>query len=461
MTAPHDPRGTSAAVDFFAIEANELLGQLDATLAHCGGEGPRGPDAESFVRLTRGLRGAATMARQQAIAELASAMERIAIGVRDRSIAWVPHVSDAIVAALDGGKALVRTVRSPGAADTARAQRLVDELRRIVPSDAPAAPGTPAAPAATVGPSASTASSAATASRGADDGRAGTAGVVPIARLYYDDDGPHVVHRDPQPRITADLRFRQAAVPLASSLRRLIGEARASGTDDGAQRTIGADLRAALADLGELAASYGITPVVNFANARADALARLDARALEVVDGAAHALVESAGVTWTRSTPTAPIDAIPPARATEAAPAAAAPVAPVAPAPAPAPDAVAEPETRSDVAPASGHALAALIETSLSNVDGFGLVDATERPGEAAGAPADLADGPPAAERDSVPDESALPSIDDFLYRGAAALERAKEVRDALRRSPAPDPILLAELYDLVDLAALDEPTHA
>jgi hypothetical protein len=45
--------------------------------------------------------------------------------------------------------------------------------------------------------------------------------------------------------------------------------------------------------------------------------------------------------------------------------------------------------------------------------------------------------------------------IEQLLYSGRAALDRAREVRDALRARPgAPDPALLAELYDLLDLAA-------
>jgi hypothetical protein len=45
------------------------------------------------------------------------------------------------------------------------------------------------------------------------------------------------------------------------------------------------------------------------------------------------------------------------------------------------------------------------------------------------------------------------------MYRGQAALERAIELRDALRRaggSPAPE--VLEEIYDLLDLARVPEP---
>jgi hypothetical protein len=47
--------------------------------------------------------------------------------------------------------------------------------------------------------------------------------------------------------------------------------------------------------------------------------------------------------------------------------------------------------------------------------------------------------------------------VEQLLYRGRAAIERARDVRDRLRATTgAPDPALLAELYDLLDLAVTD-----
>ena len=49
--------------------------------------------------------------------------------------------------------------------------------------------------------------------------------------------------------------------------------------------------------------------------------------------------------------------------------------------------------------------------------------------------------------------------VDALLYRGQAALERAIELRDALRRTGgAPAPEILEEIYDLLDLARIPEP---
>ena len=50
-------------------------------------------------------------------------------------------------------------------------------------------------------------------------------------------------------------------------------------------------------------------------------------------------------------------------------------------------------------------------------------------------------------------DEDAIVPIESLLYRGAAALERARTLRDELRNTGSTDPDALQELYDLLDLA--------
>ena len=45
--------------------------------------------------------------------------------------------------------------------------------------------------------------------------------------------------------------------------------------------------------------------------------------------------------------------------------------------------------------------------------------------------------------------------IETLLYRGRAALDRALELRDQLRRGPS-DPTALDELFDLLELARAD-----
>jgi hypothetical protein len=53
-------------------------------------------------------------------------------------------------------------------------------------------------------------------------------------------------------------------------------------------------------------------------------------------------------------------------------------------------------------------------------------------------------------------EQSPVP-IDVLLYRGRAAIERAREIRDAIKRGGGiADADTLGELYDLLDLALTD-----
>ena len=52
--------------------------------------------------------------------------------------------------------------------------------------------------------------------------------------------------------------------------------------------------------------------------------------------------------------------------------------------------------------------------------------------------------------------ENEIVPIEALLYRGNAALERARVLRDELRRRGSADPESLHELYDLLDLARAD-----
>ena len=62
----------------------------------------------------------------------------------------------------------------------------------------------------------------------------------------------------------------------------------------------------------------------------------------------------------------------------------------------------------------------------------------------------------PLREATPLPDEAIVP-IQDLLYRGRAAVERARLLRDELRRRPgAPPQEAIDELYDLLDLALVE-----
>jgi hypothetical protein len=106
----------------------------------------------------------------------------------------------------------------------------------------------------------------------------------------------------------------------------------------------------------------------------------------------------------------------------------------------------------------TGDALVALLETGIS---GFGHVHTLEEavPVVPAAAPPTVAALDPGAPNGPVPAPARgaadVVPVEALLYSGRAALDRARTVRDALRAgSGAPDPALLDELYDLLDLAA-------
>jgi hypothetical protein len=127
-----------------------------------------------------------------------------------------------------------------------------------------------------------------------------------------------------------------------------------------------------------------------------------------------------------------------PTRAATPAPAAVAiPTAPAAPAPSvPAPP-------RPRITPAAGHraptpaAGSALLDDLLDRgIRTLGTLPRT-----------------PLSNPVALPEQPPVP-IDVLLYRGRAALERARVIRDDARSAEGPiDPAMLAELFDLIDLA--------
>jgi chemotaxis protein histidine kinase CheA len=131
MTAP------SGILDFFVLEASEYIEQLDGlVLAGAGG----GPNAESFQRAARALRGSATMARLSAFADLAAALERAARALREGSLRWSPALSGAIVGAVDDLKILVRAARSWSDAESRRASARAAEISGFLPAERTTAP---------------------------------------------------------------------------------------------------------------------------------------------------------------------------------------------------------------------------------------------------------------------------------------------------------------------------------
>lgn len=131
MSTQSDP------LNFFTLEASECIERLDVIL-HAAGASGSGPAADDFVRAARTLRGAATMHRLSAIADLAAALERAGRALRAGELRWTAPLSAALVAAVDDLKILVHKVRGWSATEDARSARRVADLARYLPAGADA-----------------------------------------------------------------------------------------------------------------------------------------------------------------------------------------------------------------------------------------------------------------------------------------------------------------------------------
>jgi chemotaxis protein histidine kinase CheA len=553
MTSP------DGLLHFFVLEATDYIDRLDSLVDSAGEDGP---DASAFGRYARNLRGSATMSRQTGIADLSSALERLARALRNRAIRWDVALSGVVVAAIDDLRLLVRAIRTPGADESARVRARVEELGRLVPHSVSAF----ATPAQSQPSGATTflASEAAELARAIDHlvsapddatarahpaervralrgvaelkdipalgdvveaventlktlelsavqvpttkqktlltasaailrriardiaarGRASDdipelasfkaalaaaepeAGrgdrIVPIAQLFHDDEGPHILTTAPQPPTSAAERFRLEVVSLAEHLRGVVAQARANRAPEQRERNQ-RELRSALRALGSAANSFGEKQVARFSAEWSVRVATLNDAQMEALDRAAALLANPAtrpedvarglerlaaprapqpGVGGA-STPTplgdadvaailrtpTPISAIPVTRAPEPrapepAPLAAAPPPPVAEAPR-------QPATRTP----TGRQLHDYLQNGIA---GFGALEST-----------------PLSNPAVIPDEAIVP-IESLLYRGQAALARARELKTEMLAERTPPRETIEELFDLLDLAIAD-----
>ena len=286
--------------------------------------------------------------------------------------------------------------------------------------------------------------------------------VVPISELFYQDAGPTVVQPAANPPTSPAERFRLEVVSQGEHLRRLVADARGA-RDDLARDSVRRALRQALRGLRQAAESYGERDVAEFVASHNDDVVRLDARALDSLDEIAAMLAQPA---------TSPASLVARLRALQEKPAPPqpAPARPVAAPPAPAPPTPeppapssqvmtpvqgstvappsAEPQERDRPAAAAVAQLAAAGTTSAKREQGSLLDAGIARLGALKSAPL-VAPAP-------LPEQPAVP-IDVLLYRGRAAIERCREIRDQVRSAGGPvDAETLGELFDLLDLALTD-----
>jgi chemotaxis protein histidine kinase CheA len=566
MTSP------DGLLHFFVLEATDYIDRLDSLVTSAGDEGP---DASAFGRYARNLRGSATMSRQMGIADVSSALERLARAMRNRAIKWDVAVQGVVVSAIDDLRILVRAIRTPGADESSRVRARVEEIAALVPASVSAFATPPqsqptgaitflageaaelaraidhlvSAPdddtarahpservralrgvaelkdipalgevvdaiettlkslelstihvASTKQKTLLTASAAilrriardiASRGRASDDipelasFKAALAAVetdagrgdriVPIAQLFHDDEGPHILTTAAQPPTSAAERFRLEVVSLAEHLRGVVAQARENRAPEQREKNQ-RELRAALRALGSAANSFGEKQVARFAAEWSVRVATLNDAQMEALDRAAALLANpatrpeevarglerlaaprvpvpgvrgavagalgEADVAAILRTPT-PISAVPVTRATPPVqqppvrratpPVPQAPIAttsPVAPSPAAAPnaDAPRQPTTRTP----TGRQLHDYLQNGIA---GLGALETT-----------------PLSTPAVIPDENIVP-IETLLYRGKAALERARELRQEMLAERAPPRETIEELFDLLDLA--------
>jgi chemotaxis protein histidine kinase CheA len=263
--------------------------------------------------------------------------------------------------------------------------------------------------------------------------------VVPISELFYEDGGATVVQPAPNPPTSPAERFRLEVVSQGEHLRRLVADARGA-RDDLARDKVRRALRQALRGLRQAAESYGERDVAEFVASHNDDVVRLDSRALDSLDEIAAMLAQPATsgtslVQRLRALQEKPVEA--PAPAQVMTPVQSSAIAPPSPVPQerdrPAAAAVAELATRG-AAPKTE--LGSLLDAGIAKLGALNTAPLV--------APAPL------------PEQPAVP-IDVLLYRGRAAIERCREIRDQVRSSGGPvDADTLGELFDLLDLALTD-----
>lgn len=280
--------------------------------------------------------------------------------------------------------------------------------------------------------------------------------VVPIAALFPDGGGDHVVHAAPNPPTTPAQRFRMEVVSQAEHLRRLVADARTPGAGP-SRAKVASELKSAVRALQRAAESFGEAETAQLMQSMVEPAAAMDARALDTLDALAAALASGTSKPATaapRASVAVPAAATP--APTQEAPTPVAPT-PVAPAPAP-------PLPVPGVTPRAMPALAPTPYMGTPSVSRATGAMVTPAPTGAAlqhaldsglSGLARLNDEP-MAEPQNVEDDGVVP-IQDLLYRGKSALARARVVGEEIKAAGlSPDADALAELFDLLELAASD-----
>ena len=475
-------------LDFFVLEASDYIDRLQRLVAT---DDPQGPDSATLLKLARGLRGSAVMARLGSFADAASGLERGARLLHEGRIAWTSSLAAAVTESVSELRALVPMARLWGESHDQRARstggKLTSVLDRVErqgelmqagttpepsvvrtsePNPAVAAffdsidhranapdvksPMSSPVPPTPVAMRSAESALAVSPSRGLTALSDAHMPIVSIASLAPSSDIDAVVYRAPHPPVTFAQRFISDVSPLIGSLRARLAPLRQGGM--AASADMMASFRPVLVSLRDTAASYQHDDVRTFCDAVLTAQAPLPAPAAGALDTAltvmlqqdlaphlrAQRLAELRRVVFaatplstaaTSDQVSRPNGAFTPRHRTPV-------MATVIPTPT-----IARP---TPPAP-SGRELNSLLSASLEKVreldaTPLDLIAITE-----GGAPP--ARNAPDGEPDVVP-------IDSLLYRGPRALSRARHIVGQLRTSgDAHDASLISELFDLVELA--------
>lgn len=134
-------------------------------------------DTAQMLRAARGMRGSATMVRLSDLAVVAGRIERIARSLHTRRIPWTEPLSYSLQAVLYELPELISAGGAWGPGESERAAAIADALHAFVPAE----------------------------------GKKAGSMVVPIARLFHDDSGPHVIYVAVTPQTQFEQQLREPA----------------------------------------------------------------------------------------------------------------------------------------------------------------------------------------------------------------------------------------------------------
>ena len=415
VAPPNTPIGGAVSPTFFAAEVEGIAAALDAYVA---APTNRGALDEALGRV-RALRGISALKELPPLADVADALEHASKGTSAGAQAITSQQAALYDASAHVLRRAARELRTSGRPDAS-----APEVRRF-------------------------AEAFAAVQKQSREEEA----VVAVESLFFADAGPHVVSRAVRPPSTVDARFRTEVTSLAEHLRRLVGDASSATTPMSRDRTAH-ELRAALRAVRGTLESFGYADAARFFAAAAAEANTLDAVLLASVDAAATLL----------ASPTV----APPQLASRLAELARAntvdraigigfgPLADQRRTPVAVPAVGGMPEARAVAAPRAPRLTPGRSEVTVTRRTPLTPTGAELKQFLQSGiAGFHELDQAPLAPPAPLDDATVVP-IDDLLYRGRAALDRAIEVRDLMRLSGGNTDEALAELFDLLDLAATD-----